>query len=281
MKQQKLEIYQSTWAMEVRQPNKPEWSFQEKCDLAADAGYAGLNIDLDVEDMPELTHVRNSLRTCNLDCSIVSFPANTTDLNESLAKCALLEADHLVVNARYFPFDVNEAVPFVESFLESSVKWDIPVFFETHRLTLTNDLLFTTQLLDVCPELKLIADVSHYVVGREMPMPVDSFHDELIRRILESSAGLQGRVASREQIQVPLAFPQHENWVLQFQNWWSFAIESWKKRSADDACLNFTCELGPAPYAMTDSDGFELSDRWLEALELRAMIEKIWAKLDS
>ena len=117
MKHQTLEVYQSSWAMEIRQPDKAEWSFLEKCERAADAGYAGLNIDLDVEDMPELSEVKSSLRTHNLDCSIVAFPATLTELNQSLERCAQLEADHLVVNARYFPFDVGAAVPFVDSFL--------------------------------------------------------------------------------------------------------------------------------------------------------------------
>ena len=44
----------------------------------------------------------------------------------------------------------------------------------------------------------------------------------------------------------------------------------------DDATLVFLCELGPPPYAMTDGNQEELSDRWQEALQIRAWIQAIW-----
>ena len=50
---------------------------------------------------------------------------------------------------------------------------------------------------------------------------------------------------------------------------------------ADDAELIFLCELGPPPYAITDRDRRELSDRWEEALVIRQWVEKIWHELGS
>ena len=43
--------------------------------------------------------------------------------------------------------------------------------------------------------------------------------------------------------------------------------------------LTFLCELGPPPYAVTGSDGRELSDRWQDALVMKDMIRKLWDRI--
>ena len=97
----------------------------------------------------------------------------------------------------------------------------------------------------------------------------------LISRVLERSDSFQGRVASRQQIQVQLNFPQHKKWVELFKNWWSEGITMWKERNVSGDCV-FLCELGPPEYAITDSNGKELSNRWEEALLIKKWIENIW-----
>jgi hypothetical protein len=45
--------------------------------------------------------------------------------------------------------------------------------------------------------------------------------------------------------------------------------------------LTFLCELGPKEYAMTDRNGYELSDRWEEALMLKDLVRTMWSELES
>jgi hypothetical protein len=48
---------------------------------------------------------------------------------------------------------------------------------------------------------------------------------------------------------------------------------------ADDESLIFVCELGPPPYAITDKNGDELTERWDEALLLRETVAQLWNSL--
>ncbi len=274
-----LETYHSTWAMERRHPTFPEWSLAKQCEMVAKAGFQGFNIDPETSFIPDANTCKEVLDNAGLGCSICAFPASLEDVHGALDYCVNIDATALVINARIFPFSPEDAVEFVESTLELGRNADIPVQFETHRFTLTNDLLFTHQLLNLCPGLDLVADLSHYVVGREMPLPVDTFHQDLISGILSRSVSIQGRVANREQIQVPIHFPRHQPWVSQFYHWWEQGMRSFIERAEEGATFNFTCELGPPDYAITDEQGLELSDRWDESNVFREQVEQIWNRL--
>jgi len=57
-------------------------------------------------------------------------------------------------------------------------------------------------------------------------------------------------------------------------------MRMWRQRSEDDATLVFLCELGPPPYAITDAEQNELSDRWCESLQIRDWVREIWSELE-
>ena len=156
----------------------------------------------------------------------------------------------------------------------------IELLFETHRDSLLNDLYYTLEVLDAVPELMLTADLSHFVLEREFHLPLSARDQGLLQRIHDRSDCFQGRVASREQIQVPIAFPQHQPWVELFRSLWTRGLRSWRRRNKADATCVFLCELGPPGYAITDAQGLELSDRWQEALAIRSWVQEIWSTLE-
>jgi hypothetical protein len=128
--------------------------------------------------------------------------------------------------------------------------------------------------------MRLAADLSHYVVDREMPCPPPPYLAQLITQVLERSDSFQGRVAARGQIQLPLGFPQNAKWVQLFRQWWREGFAAWRAHHAgDDLPLVFLCELGPPDYALTGADGRELSDRWTESLLLAQWAREIWGSI--
>jgi hypothetical protein len=165
--------------------------------------------------------------------------------------------------------------------MDDAKKADIQLLFETHRDSTLNDLYFTLQLIEKVPEMRLCADLSHFVVDREFRAPIPAVDQGYVDRILERSDCFQGRIAGREQVQLQINFPQHQEWVDIFKGWWKQGMRQWRQRNDDDATLRFLCELGPPPYAMTDGDRLELSDRWQESLQIKGWAEDIWAELAS
>lgn len=274
-----LDVFQSLWAMERRRPDGLEWSLEEKFAMVAEAGYDGLNINAGGSVSAPVEETKALFKRYGLACSITAFPHRVEDLDPVVAMATELDSRLVTINARYLPSRPEDGVDFVRRCLDRFAGSGCPAHFETHRYTLTNDLLFTIDLLDLVAEMELVADLSHFVVGREFPWPVDQFHLDLIDRVLRRSAGLQGRVASREQIQVQLDFPQHRGWVELFYGWWEAGMRYWLAKADDAAGLNFLCELGPPPYAITGADGYELSDRWAEALTLKDRIRGLWDRV--
>lgn len=273
---QTLEVFQSLWAMEQRIPGQPERPMKDNFRMAAEAGYHGLCIDPAVDEIESSLALKPLFKDHDLKCMVNAFPHELGEMQTLLDMAGEMDAVQVNVIGSLMPMTVAEGVPVVRRWMADAAWAGIPLLFETHRDCTLNDLHYTLQLMDAVPEMRLCADLSHFVLDREMRLPLRDTDRTNMRRILERSDCFQGRVSNAEQIQVPLNFPQHQKWVNQFRAWWAEGIAMWRARSRDDATLVFLCELGPPPYAITDAQGLELSDRWAEALQIRRWIEGAW-----
>jgi hypothetical protein len=276
---QSLEIYQSLWAMERRSPVLPERSADESFKMVAKAGFAGMCIDLEATEITEFMGLQDFFQSYDLGCMVNAFPGTADDLQPILDLANRFDACMTNVIGGVMPVTVDEVVPVICRWMDDAEKAGMPLLFETHRDSTLNDLYYTLQLIDAVPEMRLCADLSHFVVDREFRAPIPPVDQEYIKRILERSDCFQGRIAGREQVQLQINFPQHQEWVDIFKAWWKDGMRMWRQRNSDDATLRFLCELGPPPYAMTDGEGLELSDRWEEALQIKVWVENIWAEL--
>lgn len=275
-----LHVYQSLWAMQPHDPSGEKLPLGEVCDMVAAAGYRGLAIDLGAADVATAHAVRPHLERTGLTPLIVAFPKTVESLGETLAMAKDFGSPFVDVIGQVTPLTVEGMIPVVRRWIEMGEAAGVPVLFETHRNCITNDLYSTLALLDAIPEMRLCADLSHYVVDREFWHPLSDRDMGLMSRILARSDSFQGRVASRQQIQLQLDFPQHAKWVELFRGWWEEGLRDWRARNAGGSCI-FLCELGPPEYAMTGPDGREMSNRWEEALTIKGWVEEIWRRLQA
>ena len=276
---QKLLIYQSLWAMERRRPDGHEWSLQEKLEMIRDAGFDGCGVRF--FDYAYAKEVTGFLRAHGMTWQAQCYPKAVDDLKPILEHVQELGADHINLQPDVRPYRVEDCIPYIEGWRRLAHDARIPVHIETHRDRMTTDLFFTLHLLDCFPDLRLTADLSHYVVGREFAWPISDENHALMHRILDNTWGFHGRVASREQVQIQISFPHHREWLDLFMGWWEYGMRSWRRRAPQDATLTFLCELGPKEYAITGRDGYELSDRWEEALMMKDMIRALWSRLEA
>lgn len=267
-------VFQSMWAMQNAQGILPT-PLERVLTQIADAGFDGIT-DHYVEPVAarELSRLASGL---GLQIEGQLFPKTVDDLKPALEIASEYGCHHLTIQADARPRGLKEAVALVEGWQRLAEQVDYPVLLETHRYRVTNDLHFTLDLLRELPDTRLLADLSHYVVGRELPLPPGEEDQQQIETILRNSWGFHGRVATCEQVQVPISFEQHKPWIELFSAWWRYGIEDWLGRDSVSGSLSFTCELGPPPYAITDRFGRDMTDRWEESLLMKELARHIWS----
>ena len=278
---QKLEVYQSLWGMEQRHPRRPEPGPEDTLSRIAAAGFDGVCLDPAVDEIAACRALQSPIEQHQLRTMINAFPRSDEELQPLLDYAKSVDASVVNVISGVMPIKPEDAVPVVRRWIREAKQIGMPLLFETHRDGLLNDLYFTLQLMELVPEMRLCADLSHFVVDRELRNPVPPRDQAYIESVLERSDCFQGRIATREQVQIQIAFSQHRAWVEIFKGWWKHGMRAWRERNADDATLVFLCELGPPPYAITDANQDELSDRWEEALTIRDWVFEIWSELEN
>ncbi len=276
---QRIEFYQSLWAMELRRLGVAERPLEEQIAMIAEAGFHGVGLDLAMNDVPLANAARPLLERHGLACLFNGFPRSDDELRFMLAMAKDFGAPFLSVIGQVMPRTLPEMIEVAKRWIDIADGAGLPLLFETHRHGLLNDLYPTLSMLEALPDLALCADLSHFIVDREFPPEPDADAEGMIAQVLDRSMAFQGRISSHEQIQIQLGFPQHQAWVERYFGWWDQGLRSWRGRAPKDAAVAFLCELGPPPYAITGADGLELSDRWVEALAIRERVARLWGAM--
>lgn len=272
-----LLVLQSVWGLD----GCPGFDIENDLDAALHkvvvAGFDGVGVN--IARVSRTAGVAKVMRPLGLAWEAQALVRNGADLAAATERAHRLGAHHLNVQIGSPVADLDVALALVDELAEVAGAAALPVFFETHRGRLTNDLLFTLRLLEARPGLPLTGDLSHYVVAGEMELPLREEQLAAIDRILGNCRNFHGRIAASHQVQVAFDAPQHVAWRDQHIGWWRRGFERWLERAGTSDTLTFMCELGPPPYAITAPDGRELSNRWDEAQRLRDIARALWREV--
>ncbi len=173
--------------------------------------------------------------------------------------------------------DDDEAYALIESVLEASTS-AVPLYVETHRATLFQDMWRTVQFIRRYPELRFNGDFSHWYTGQEMVYGGFEMKLEFIRPVIDRVRFLHGRVGSPGCMQVALPRPGQSEplYLTHFRTLWTACFQSFRQQPERDV-IPFVPELlSPAinygrVFPAPDGQLREETDRWADSLRLRTI----------
>jgi hypothetical protein len=185
--------------------------------------------------------------------------------------------------------DDDEVFRLVEAILSASETTRLPIFIETHRATITQDMWRTVQIAKRFPEVLFNGDFSHYYCGQEMVYGGEDFMSgvpikmEFMAPVFDRIGFMHGRIASPGSMQMPIddtasrptAATGMADYLADFRAMWTRAMRGFLANAGPGDILVFAPEiLAPTYYyarVFRDPAGHfvEESDRYEQALLYR------------
>ena len=177
--------------------------------------------------------------------------------------------------------DDLEAGRLIGAILEACEKYDIPLYPETHRATIFQDMWRTVQFLERFPELRFNCDFSHWYTGLEMVYGGFESKLKFIAPVIERARFLHGRIGNPGCMQVDIGEGdvREHPYVQHFRVLWTAVFESFLREAAGEASICFASELlGPGIYYARSFGGHEESDRWQQSKVLVRIARECFAE---
>ncbi len=270
----------SWWGMTGLEQGGREYTLEQKIASIAQAGFDGINGFIPSPEEEE--QWKRLLAYYGLTLSVNAYPSAPEDMSRFLERAVEFGGiQHINVQVMT-PFVVEgRAVELLGDLNRLSREAGIPVYIETHRGTITQDLLRTCSYIEALDDLRLTIDLSHYVVAGEMHT-ISAEAEALLGKLLTRTGAIHARVSNGEQVQVDVGNGEHAM-LRHFERWWRSGMAYWLDSAGQGDVLPFVVELGPPPYAITTDEcggrKHEISDRWEQSLFFMRMARGIWTEL--
>ena len=186
----------------------------------------------------------------------------------------------------------DQAARSVEEVLEASDAAHLPLYIETHRATVTQDIWRTLQLVERLPEIRFNGDFSHWYTGHDLPIGDFDAKVHQLGPVLERVRYLHGRIGTSGTIQIDVGdgTPDDEPPVAHFRALWTRAFAGFLANASGDpvpvgdGAIGFAPELLPAAFGyaleVPGPGGAlrELGDRWEQGLVLTRIASECFAE---
>jgi sugar phosphate isomerase/epimerase len=250
-----------------------EWTLAEKFERVKTQGFEAVECWL--TDADEKLH-RDELDSAGLRLVLGHRPFTLEDVRKTVERAVRLKADFIFAQ----PADAFTPVADVAALVRHGTKLandhGIAMFVEIHRNNFTENLPQIKQLIDLIPDIRFTADLSHLVVCGEFYGWEDERAVDRLECVLSRTSHLHGRISNGEAVQVDVGDGSGDTAQF-FVRLWTSAMKNWLNGAQPGDVLPFASELGPPRYAITLPDGKEFSDRWDQSLVMKRLAEQAWA----
>jgi len=278
----RLKTYLNLMALE----DLPEWSAGPKTreampllEAIRDAGYEGVQFIAPLK--PEERAACESLGLGRCGLGRVNRPDEAAPLAERLAgegmECGTLHVGWGIESE-------DAAARLVEAVLAAAERHRIPLYVETHRATLFQDMWRSVEMVKRFPELRFNGDFSHWYTGCEMVYGDFEEKMRFIEPVLGRVRFIHGRIGNPGSMQVDVGEGDEaaHPYVSHFKALWR-AVMAGARRAAEQDVFLFVPELlSPRIYygrrlVVESGATREECDRWTQGLVLKGIAEECWA----
>lgn len=268
----RLSVEQSLWAMGGLPRGRNEWSGEEKLRKIAAAGFDGVMVFYPSHQWSaQIAAAKAQQLAITLQCA----PETLQEFGAALDVSQSSGARGIVALIRPTFVSYEEGTQKIQAMMAASAEVRMPFYLETHRKTITQDLLLTARWAREIPNLQFHADLSHFVISYEVSgrpeKPVQAAFDAILAR----TGMIDGRVGNGEQVQIDIGDGNNSH-AKRFASWWQQAMVTWLRQAEPGDVFVFKSELGPPEYAIVGADGQESSDRWAQAFVMRRLGIETW-----
>lgn len=274
-----IDVYQALWGMEMLPSKEAEWTLEEKLDRIEKAGFDGiLNF---IDDLDEVT-LANSHKASDLinagplKLGLSCNGFNLEDIKEKIDYTAKVQGEFLNIMVMDYFIIGQEAIELLKQVIAYGQSKKVKVFIETHRRTVTQDLIRAVSYVQAVEDILLTIDLSHYIVSGELGQPSDQV-EIAFDHLLQRTGSMHLRISNGEQVQVPLNRIAPEQ-LEHYKVWWKAAGVYNQKHLAPGERLPIVVELGPEDYQqkiLVDGGWVYDCDRFEEAIRMKEFIKSL------
>jgi len=271
--QPRLRIAHSLWSLRSLPMNAPvEWTLEEKFSRVKQNGFEAVECWL--TDVDEKLH-RDALDAEALGLILGHRPFKLEDVRSTVARALRLKADFIFAQPADAFTPVQEVATLIKEGRKIANDNGLALFVEVHRNNFTENLPQIKQLIELDPDIRFTADLSHLIVCGEFYGWEDERAIDRLECVLSRTSHMHGRISNGEAVQVDVGDGSGDTAKF-FVRLWASAMRSWLSDATTGDVLQFASELGPPRYAITLPDGSEFSDRWEQSLVMKRLAEEAW-----